>query len=212
MKLKDAPWKKSYDKPRQHSKRQRHFFAHKGICLWVKAIGFSIVMYGTKSRSIRKLKCRRNEAFELWCWRRLLRVPCKPVNPRGNQSWLFVGRTDGATPILWPPDVTHWKRFWCWERLKAGGEGVDRGWDGWMASLTQWTWVWASKLVMVREAWHAAVHGVTKSQTRLSGWTEQCFKEQKILILIMSSLPPLHHPWIVLYMLSRKLIVKYKVT
>ena len=61
----------------------------------------------------------------------------KPVNPKGNLSWIFIGRTDAETPILWPPDgeeLTHWKRSWCWERLKADGEGDDRGWDGWMAS------------------------------------------------------------------------------
>ena len=62
------------------------------------------------------------------------------------QSWIFTGRTDAEaeTPILWPPDAknpTHLKRPWCWERLKAGGEGDDRSWDGWRASLTQWTWV-----------------------------------------------------------------------
>ena len=70
------------------------------------------------------------------------------VNPEGNQSWIFTGRTDAEaeTPILWPSDAKnwHWKRPWCWERLKAGGEKDDRGSDGWMASLTQWTWVWAS--------------------------------------------------------------------
>ena len=65
------------------------------------------------------------------------------------QSWIFIGRTDAEAeaPILWPPDVielTHWKRPWCWERLKVGGEEDDRGWDGWMASLTPWTWVWVS--------------------------------------------------------------------
>ena len=71
----------------------------------------------------------------------------KPVSPKGNQSWIFIGRTDAEAeaPIVWPPAVKNWlwKRSWCWERLKAG-EGDDRGWDSWMTSLTQWTWVWAS--------------------------------------------------------------------
>ena len=72
----------------------------------------------------------------------------KPVHPKGNQSWIFIGRTDAEaeTLILWPPDVKSslWKRPWCWERLKAAGEGDDRGWDGWMTSLTRWTWVWVN--------------------------------------------------------------------
>ena len=68
--------------------------------------------------------------------------------------------------------MTHWKRPWCWGRLKAG-ERDDREWDGWIASLTLWTWVWVSReLVIDREAWRAAVHGVAKSRTRLSNWTE----------------------------------------
>ena len=71
----------------------------------------------------------------------------QPVHPKGDQSWVFIGRTDveAETPILWPPDTKSWliwKDPWYWERLKAGGEGDDRGWDGWMASLTRWTWVW----------------------------------------------------------------------
>ena len=70
----------------------------------------------------------------------------KPVNPKGNQPWIFIGRTDAEAPILWPPDVKTWLigKDWCWEGLKAGGEGGDRGWDVWMISLTQWTWVWAN--------------------------------------------------------------------
>ena len=63
----------------------------------------------------------------------------KPVNTRGNQHWRFIGRTDAQAPILWPPDV---KSQLSWERLRAGGEGGDRGWDGWMASPTQWPWIW----------------------------------------------------------------------
>ena len=70
----------------------------------------------------------------------------QPVNPEGNQSWIFIGRTDAEaeTPILWSPDVKNWRIGKDPERLKAGGEGDDRGWDGWMVSLTQWTWVWAA--------------------------------------------------------------------
>ena len=73
----------------------------------------------------------------------------KPVNPRGNQSWIFIGRTDveAEAPIIlatWCEELTHWKRPWCWKRLKTGGEGEDRGWNGWMASTTRWTCIWAS--------------------------------------------------------------------
>ena len=96
----------------------------------------------------------KNDDFDLWCWRRLLRVPwtarrSKLVHPKGNQSWIFIGkdlywRWSSSTLAIWYEELTHWKRPWCWERLKAGGEGDNRGQDGWMASLTQWTWVWAS--------------------------------------------------------------------
>ena len=67
---------------------------------------------------------------------------------KGNQHWIFFGRDDWCwswtsnTLATWYEELTHWRRPWCWQRLKAGGEGDDRGWDGWMASPTQWTWVW----------------------------------------------------------------------
>ena len=127
-------------------KRRRHYFANKGPSS--QSYGFSSIMYGCDSWTIKKVEHRRIDAFELWCWRRLLRVldsmEIQPVNPKGNQSSIFIGRTDveAETPTLWPPDAKNcliW-RPWCWERLKAG-EGDDRGWDGWVASLTQWTWV-----------------------------------------------------------------------
>ena len=118
----------------------------------VKVVVFPVVMYGCERWNIKKVECWRLDAFELWCWRRLLRVPwtarTQPVHPKVNQLWIFIGRTDAEaeTPIFWPPDAKNrlTGKRWCWERLKAGGEGDDRGWDGWMASLTQWTWVWAS--------------------------------------------------------------------
>ena len=118
----------------------------------VNAVVFPVVRYECESWTVKKAECQRIDAFELWCWRRLLRVPW--TARRSNQSILkeispgiFIGRTDveAETPILWPPDAKSWligKRPWCWEGLGAGGEGDDRGWDGWMASLTQWTWVW----------------------------------------------------------------------
>ena len=71
----------------------------------------------------------------------------KLVNPKGNQPWIFIGRTDAEAEasVLWPPDMKSQLigKDWCWKRLRTGGEGGDGGWDGWMASLTQWTWVWA---------------------------------------------------------------------
>ena len=90
---------------------------------------------------------------------------------------------------IWWEELTHWKRPWCWERLKAGGEGDDRGWDGWMASPTWWTWVWVGSLVMDREAWHVAIHWVAKSSTWLSDWTELTLKDDSMsLILVKRSL------------------------
>ena len=120
------------------------------VCL-VKAMVFPVVMCGCESWTVKKAECRRIDAFELWCWGRLLRVPW--TAGRSNQSILkeiipeyslgglmlklklqyfghLIQRTD------------HWKRPWCCERLKAGGKWDDRGWDDWMASLTLWTWVW----------------------------------------------------------------------
>ena len=92
------------------------------ICL-VKAMVFPVVMYGCESWTIKKAECQRIDAFELWCWRRLLRVSdCKeiqPVHPKGDQPWICIGRTDAEaeTPILWPP---HAKSWFIWKDPDAG--------------------------------------------------------------------------------------------
>ena len=143
-----APWKESYDKPRQHIKKQGHYFANKGPSSL--SYGFPVVMYGCESWTIKKAECRRIGAFELWCWRRLLRVPW--TVRRSNQSILkeishwkdWCWSWNSNTLATWCEELTYLKRPWCWERLKAGGEGDDRGWGDWMVSPTQWTWVWAS--------------------------------------------------------------------
>ena len=118
----------------------------------VKAMVFPVVMYGYESWTVKKAEHRRIDAFELWSWRRLLRVPwlhgdsISPFWRRSAQD--FFGRNDAKaeTPVLWPPHAKSWLigKDSCWEGLRAGGEGDDRGWDGWMASPIQWTWVWVN--------------------------------------------------------------------
>ena len=119
----------------------------------VKAMVFPVVMYGCESWTVKKAVHRRIDAFELWCWRRLLRVPW--TARRSNQSipneispghslkgiMLKLKLQYLATSCQ---ELTHWKRLWCWEGLEVGGEGDNREWDAWMASLTRWTWVWVN--------------------------------------------------------------------
>ena len=112
---------------------------------------FPVVMCGCESWTIKKAEHRRIDAFELWCWRRLLRVPwtarhsnqsiLKEISPEYSLEGLML-KLKFHYLATWWKELTPWKRSWCWERLKAGGEGNDRGWDGWMAPTTQWTWVW----------------------------------------------------------------------
>ena len=143
-----APWKISYDKSRQHIKKQRHYFADKGPSS--QSYGFSssrVLMW--------ELDYKESWALKNWCFwtvvfEKTLENPldCKeiqPVHPQGNQSWIFIERTDAEaensnTLATWCEELTHWKRPWWWERLKPG-EGGNRGWDGWMVSPTLCTWV-----------------------------------------------------------------------
>ena len=119
----------------------------------VKAMVFQVVMYGYESWTIKKAECWRTDAFELWCWRKLLRVPwtarrsnqsiIREISPECSLEGLMLKlKLQYFGHLMWRADS--FERPWCWERLKAGGEGDDRGWDGWMASLTRWTWVWVS--------------------------------------------------------------------
>ena len=110
-----------------------------------------LVMYGCESCTIKKVEHPRIDTLELWCWRRFLRVPWtarRSVNPKGNQAWIFIGRTgvEAEAPILWPPDA---KSQLIGKDPDAGQdwgqeEKGTTGWDAWMASLTQGTWIWAN--------------------------------------------------------------------
>ena len=135
----------------EYIKKQRHYFPAK-VHL-VKAMVFPVVMYGCESWTVKKAECRRIDVFELWCWRRLLRVPwtarrsnqsiLKEISPGCSLEGMMLKLNSNALATSCE-ELTHWKRLWCWEGLWAGGEGDDRGWDGWMASPTQWTWVWVN--------------------------------------------------------------------
>ena len=117
----------------------------------------------------------------LWCFwiLLLLRVPgtarsnqptLKEINPKYSLKGLML-KLLYFGHLMW--ELTHWKRPWCWERLRAGGEGDDRGWDSWMASPTQWTWIWANSGRQRRTAEPGVLqsNGFTKSQTQLRDWT-----------------------------------------
>ena len=146
---------------------------------------FPVVIYGYESWTIKKAE-HQIDAFELWCWRRLLRVPW--TARRSNQSILvnqlffqnihwkdWCWSWNSNTLATWCKELTHWKRPWSLERLKARGEKDDRGWDGWRHHwLNGHESEQALGVMMNREARHAAVQGVLESQTQLSHWTELC--------------------------------------
>ena len=119
----------------------------------VKATVFPVVMYGCESWTVKKAECWKIDAFELWCWRRLLRVPwtarrsnqsiLKEINPGCSLEEQMLKLKLQYFGHLMQRDDSFGKT-WCWEGLGAGGEGDNRGWDSWMASPTWWTWVWVN--------------------------------------------------------------------
>ena len=175
------PWKKSHDQARQHINNQRHYLPAK-VHL-VKAVVFPVVMYGCRSWTIKKAECRRTDAFELWCWRRLLRVPwtasgsnqsiLKEISPEYSLARLMMKlklqyfghlmqRTDSFEKTLMLGKI---------EGTRRGGQQRMRWLDGIIDSLDMsLSQLW--ELVMGREAWRVAVHEVTKIWTGLSDWTE----------------------------------------
>ena len=143
---------------------------------------FPVVKYEWESWTIKKAECWWTDVFELWGWRRLLEslgLQGDPTSLSKRKSVLNIHWTDWCwswnsnTLATWCEELTHLKRPWCWERLKAGGEGDDRGWDGWMTSPTQWrflvdfrSWWWTGRPGMLLSM------GFVNSQTWLNDWTE----------------------------------------
>ena len=179
-----APWKKSYYQPSKHIKKQRHCFVDKGS---------SSQIYGFSSSHVWmwELDHKENWAPKNWCfWTVVLEktheslLDCseiKPANPKGNQLWIFIGRTDAEAeaPILWPPDVKNWLIGQDPDAGEDWGQ-EEKGMTGmrWLDGITDVMDMSLSKLqvlVMDSKARHAAAHGIVKSWTQLSNWTELNF-------------------------------------
>ena len=160
MKFKNTPWKESYDQLRQHIKKQRHYFAHK--CLSSQSYGFSSSHVWMWALAYKESWAPKNWCFWTVVLEKTLESPLdseeiQPVHPKGNQSWIFVGKTEAAseTPVLWPPDARSWLiwkdpdagKDWRWEE-KGMTEDEMVGWhhshDGWVW-VGSGSWWWTGK-------------------------------------------------------------------
>ena len=197
-----APWKKSFDQPRQHIKKQKHYFTDKGLSS--QSYGFSSSHVWMWELNHKETWVPKNGCFWSVVLEKTLESPwdcqeIQPVHPKGNQSWIFTGRTDAEAeaPILWPPNAKNWligkdpDAGKDWRQEKG-----TTGWDGWMASPKRWTriwsssgsWWWTGKSGMLQSM------GVAKSQTQLSKWTKyNCtkylpdyFNLQTLLLYLLS--------------------------
>ena len=188
-----TPWKKSYDQPRHHTKKQRYYFANKGPSS--QSYGFSSSHVWMWEMDYKESWAPKNWCFWTVVLEKALESPsdCKetqPINSKGNQSWIFIGRTDAEaeTLILWPPDGRtdslentlilgniEGRRSWRRQRIRWL-DGITDLMDMSLSKLQEW--------VMDREAWRAAVHGVAKSQTRLSDRTELQYPQKETMIRV----------------------------
>ena len=173
-----APWKKSFV---DSILKSRDITLLSKVRL-VKAMVIPVVMYGCESWTIKKAEHWGIYAFELWCWRRLLRVPwtarrsnhsiLKEISPEYSLEGLMLNlKLQYFGHPMQCKELTHLKRPWCWERLKAG-EGEDRGWDGWMASPIQWTWVWVNSGSWLWTGKPGVLQAIeSQNQKLLNDWT-----------------------------------------